>query len=146
MVLATWFGAGRLPVMPGTWGSLAALPLWWLLSSLDGLVYSGVIVGLSALAIYICEQAELAGGRPDAPEIVLDEVVGQVLALSVCSGSLGQILMGVFLFRGFDILKPFPCGWINTHLTGGLGIVLDDLVAGVYAGLSLAVLSRWLPL
>jgi len=146
LVAATWFGVGRLSYMPGTWGSLAALPLWWLLSSLNGLVYSGIIVGLTALAVCLCGQAEIALGRHDAPEIVLDEVVGQLIALAGCSGSLGQIMAGVFLFRGFDILKPWPISWVNNHMTGGLGIVLDDVLAGLLAGLGLAVLSRWLPL
>ncbi len=146
LVVATWFGVGRLPVMPGTWGSLAALPLWWLFSSLTGLVYSGLVVGLSALAIYFCDQAEIALGRQDAPAIVFDEVVGQLVALAGCSGSLWQIMVGVFLFRVFDILKPWPIGWVNVHMTGGLGIVLDDVLAGLLAGLCLAVLSRWLPL
>jgi len=146
VLLATWFGVGRLPLMPGTWGSLAALPLWWLLSPANGLVYSGIIVGLTALAIYSCGQAEIAIGRQDAPEIVFDEVVGQLIALAGCSGSLGQIMVGVFLFRSFDIFKPWPIGWVNDRLTGGLGIVLDDVLAGVGAGISLVVLSRWLPL
>ncbi|MGQ9922072.1 MAG: phosphatidylglycerophosphatase A family protein [Desulfobacca sp.] len=145
-IAATWFGVGRLPIIPGTWGSLAALPLWWLINALNGLVYSGIIVGLLALAIHCCGQAEIAIGRHDAPEIVLDEVVGQLIALAGCSGSLGQILAGVFLFRSFDILKPWPLSWVNDRMTGGLGIVLDDALAGLLAGLVLMVLSRWLPL
>ncbi len=146
LAAATWFGAGRLPYMPGTWGSLAALPLWWPLQFLPGMVFWGVVVGLSAAALHACEAAEIALGRQDAPEIVLDEVVGQVLTLGFADGSLGQVVMGVILFRGFDILKPFPAGWINGQLTGGVGILLDDVVAGLYAGLTLAVLSRCLPL
>lgn len=144
--LATCFGVGRLPYMPGTWGSLAALPLWWLLDSFNGLVYSGIIVGLIAVAIYFCGEAEIALGQHDTPVIVLDEVVGQLIALAGCSGSLGQIMVGVFLFRSFDILKPWPIGWVNNQVIGGLGIVLDDVLAGLFAGLGLALLCRWLPL
>ena len=132
--------------MPGTWGSLAALPFWWLLAPWGILIYGGVVVGLTAMAIYCCGLAEEVLGRHDAPEIVLDEVVGQLVALAGCSGSLGQIMVGVFLFRVFDILKPWPIGWVNNHMTGGLGIVLDDVLAGLLAGLGLAVFCRWLPL
>lgn len=144
VLLATWFGVGRLPGMPGTWGSLAALPLWWLLTSLSFWPYLGTVALLAGAAVFICGQAETTLARPDAPEIVLDEVVGQLMAWSGCTGSWGQVVLGVLLFRGFDILKPFPISWANTRVPGGLGIVLDDVLAGIGAGISLVVLSRWL--
>jgi phosphatidylglycerophosphatase A len=145
VLLATWFGVGRLPGMPGTWGSLAALPLWWLLSSLSCWPYLGAVALLAGAAVPLCGQAEATLARPDAPEIVLDEVVGQLVALTGCNGSAGQIVLGVLLFRGLDIVKPFPINWANERVPGGLGIVLDDVLAGMGAGLSLVVLSKWLP-
>lgn len=144
VLLATWFGVGHLPGMPGTWGSLAALPLWWLLASLSCWPYLGAVALLAGAAVPLCGQAEATLARPDAPEIVLDEVVGQLVALAACDGSWGQIVLGVLLFRGFDILKPFPIRWANDRVPGGFGIVLDDVLAGMGAGFSLVVLSRWL--
>jgi phosphatidylglycerophosphatase A len=146
VLAATWFGVGRLPFLPGTWGSAAALPLWWLLAQAGLAGYGALVLGLAAAAVPICGRAQKLLGRPDPPEIVLDEVVGQLLALAGASGSIGQIIGGVLLFRLFDIVKPFPIGWIDSRVAGGLGIVLDDVLAGVGAGISLVVLCQWLPL
>jgi phosphatidylglycerophosphatase A len=146
MLAATWFGVGRLPFLPGTWGSVAALPLWWLLAQAGLAGYGALVLGLAVGAVPICGRAQKLLGRPDPPEIVLDEVVGQLLALAGASGSIGQIIGGVLLFRLFDIVKPFPIGWIDSRVAGGLGIVLDDVLAGVGAGISLVVLCQWLPL
>lgn len=144
LFLATWFGTGYLPQMPGTWGSLAALPLWVLLQHLGALGYSLAVVLLGVAGIYLSGRAELYLHQADSPVIVIDEVVGQLIALAACPVNFSAVVVGVVLFRIFDIVKPFPIGLINARLAGGLGIVLDDVVAGIYAGLILCVLIKWI--
>ena len=146
LFLATWFGAGKLPFMPGTWGSLAALPLWWLLQPLSPLSYGLAVVLLGAAGIYLSSRAETCLQQADAPVIVIDEVVGQLICLAPCPVDWFAVGLGVVLFRLFDIFKPFPIGAINARLGGGLGIVLDDVVAGLYAGLVLLLLLKVMPL
>lgn len=144
LLLATWFRVGHLPHMPGTWGSLAALPLWWLLQPLSPLAYGLAVAFLGLASIYLCGRAELYLQQADSPVIVIDEVVGQLITLAACPVNAYAVGLGVVLFRLFDIFKPFPIGLIDARLHGGLGIVLDDVVAGLFAGLLLFVLIRWI--
>jgi phosphatidylglycerophosphatase A len=144
LLLATWFRVGHLPHMPGTWGSLAALPLWWLLQPLGPATYGMTVILLGIASIYLSGRAELYLQQPDSPVIVIDEVVGQLIALAGCPVSAWAVGLGVVLFRFFDIVKPFPIDHINARLHGGLGIVLDDIVAGLYAGLILFVFRQWI--
>ncbi len=135
--LATWFGAGLLPGAPGTWGSLAALPFAWLiLAELGpfGLLAAAAIVfalGLWASARYISGRED-----KDPAEVVIDEVAGQWLALTVAApGEAWHFAVGFVLFRLFDIAKTWPARRAERGLAGGLGIMTDDLVAGVYAAI-----------
>lgn len=144
LLLATWFRVGYLPHMPGTWGSLAALPLWWVLQPLAPPAYGLVVLLLVVGSIYLSGQAEILLQQQDSPAIVVDEVVGQLIALAGCPFNFYAVVLAVILFRGFDIFKPFPIGLINSRLHGGLGIVLDDIVAGMYAGLILVIMIKWM--
>jgi phosphatidylglycerophosphatase A len=144
LLLATWFGSGRLPYMPGTWGSLAALPLWWLLQPLSLGHYSLVVLLLALSSVYLSGRAEIIVQQADPPSIVIDEVVGQLIALAGCPPQVSAVALAVILFRLFDIVKPFPIGVINERWRGGLGIVLDDVLAGVFAGFLLIILRAWL--
>ncbi len=143
LLLATWFRVGYLPHMPGTWGSLAALPLWWLLQHLDPPAYGLVVLLLAVGSIYLSGRAEIFLQQKDSPAIVIDEVVGQLITLAGCPLDFFAVGLAVILFRIFDIFKPFPIGLINARLRGGLGIVLDDVVAGIYSGLILVILIKW---
>lgn len=144
LVLATWFGSGYLPYMPGTWGSLAALPLWWLLQPVSLSHYCLTVLLLGIGSIYLSGRAEALLQQADAPVIVIDEVVGQLIALAGCPRDMYAVGLAVVLFRLFDIVKPFPIGLINDRWRGGPGIVLDDVVAGIYAGLLLGILRTWI--
>lgn len=141
LAAATWGGVGYLPGMPGTWGSLAALPLWWLLSCLGFWGYGLALALLIAASIGITGRAQEYLG-PDHPAIVLDEVVGLLTALAWVPFTWPWVLMGLILFRLFDIWKPFPVKYCE-RLPGGWGITLDDLAAGLLARGVLAV-SIWL--
>jgi len=133
--LATWFGSGLLPKAPGTWGSLAALPFAWLILRYGGVWWLAAaalavfLVGWWASNIYV-----EATGSDDPGAIVIDEVAGQWIALlPAAHGVWWHWLVGFALFRAFDILKPWPVGWADRHVKRGFGVMLDDVIAGVYA-------------
>ena len=141
MLVATWFGVGFLPITPGSWGSLAALPFAWAITSLlggAGLAVAAAIafiVGWWAAAI-----VAKASAVEDPGSIVIDEVAAQWLVLLAAPPALLPYALAFLLFRIFDIWKPWPAGWAERHVKGGLGIMLDDLFAAVYAMISLVVL------
>jgi phosphatidylglycerophosphatase A len=147
VLLATAGGCGMVPFAPGTIGSLAALPVWWLwLADLAPLEQLGCVVLAALLAMWIVERACRAAGVGDASQIVLDEVVGQWWALLGAPKSVIAVLLGFALFRFFDIVKPPPVRWADRHLRGGLGVVADDLLAGVLAAFVLQLSVGWIEL
>lgn len=137
VMLATVGGVGYVPVASGTVGSLVALPLLPPLAALRGhspLAYAAVLVALVAVAVWSAGRAEAVFGGHDHSRIVIDEVAGLVVAGAFLPGTWGAAALAFVLFRAFDVLKPFPAGRIDGRVKGGLGVVGDDLVAGVYAG------------
>jgi phosphatidylglycerophosphatase A len=136
-LLVTWFYVGKLPKMPGTWGSLAALPLIWFLH--DKLALSmGIILCLFFLSwIGIARYIREFPNNTDPQEIVVDEVIGQWIALLFAPQTLAWFIAGFLLFRFFDIVKPFPVSWADdlkgSRCISSLGIVLDDVFAGLMA-------------
>jgi len=144
VLIATWFGAGLLPKLPGTWGSLAALPFAWAIAAATGPIGLAVAAGAAYLAglwasgIYLRRSGD---GDPGA--VVIDEVAGQWLALIPAALDPWLYLVGFLLFRAADILKPFPANWIDRRLGGAQGVMLDDIAAGLYAGAILYALSKW---
>lgn len=132
-MLATWFWIGRMPFAPGTWGSVAALPLAYILYLLGGgpAVLAGAVVaflvGWWATARYVTSPSD------DPKEVVIDEVAGQLLALSMVTPGIVEYIAGFALFRLFDIAKPWPVGWADKRVKGPLGVMIDDVLAGVYA-------------
>lgn len=130
LALATWGGAGYLPLMPGTWGTLAALPLWWLLAQLGPWGYGLGLAGLLGLALWVAGPAQDYLGRQDHPAIVVDEVVGLLITLAGVPLTWQSAALGVLIFRALDILKPFPIRWFSAG-SGGLEVVADDVAAGV---------------
>lgn len=143
-LLATWFGSGRLPKAPGTWGSAAALPVAWLLASWGGAVallgaaLGCTVIGWWAAAVYVRRT-----GIDDPKEVVVDEVAGQWLVLSAAPLDPLFYLVGFALFRLLDIWKPWPARWADRNVGGGLGVMLDDMLAAAYGALALAALMWW---
>lgn len=124
-------GLGYLPIAPGTFGTLAALPLWWLSSNWafgSQLLLTSV---LTLLAIWLAEQAERLNCSHDASSIVLDEVVGMLWASLALPWTWPMVLSAFVGFRLLDIGKPFPIGWLDRTVPGGLGVVIDDVCAGL---------------
>jgi len=133
MSLALWFGAGLLPKAPGTFGALAAVPLAVIMRYFSVLSVAGFLIVFIPLAIWASDRCEKLLGREDPKEVVIDEVAGFFLAIFLLPPSWLNLCLGFVLFRFFDIVKPFPIGWLDQKIKGGTGIVLDDLVAGIYA-------------
>lgn len=129
--LAFGFGSGLSPKAPGTVGTVAALPLYWLLAPQPLWIYSAIVLIAAVLGVWICHRASKALGVHDHPGIVWDEFVGLWIALWAVPFELPWIIAGFLLFRLFDIAKPWPIGWLDRQLGGGFGIMIDDVVAGV---------------
>jgi len=149
ILLATGFGAGLLRPAPGTWGTLAALPLIALLFWLP-LWPAWILLGvLCAVGVPLCSLAGERLGVSDHGGIVFDEIAGFALAALLAATGPLSLLACFLAFRFFDIVKPWPCSWADRSLGGGLGVMLDDLLAALYAALSVALASlavaTWLP-
>jgi phosphatidylglycerophosphatase A len=132
LVLSTWFGSGCLPIAPGTFGTLAAVPLILVLNNF-GIWYSAftllIVIGI---AVWSAGLTEDLLEKKDPSEIVIDEVAGFLLATALLPFSWLSLGLVFFLFRFFDILKPYPIKHLE-KLRGGIGIVMDDILAGLYA-------------
>jgi phosphatidylglycerophosphatase A len=138
-LLATGFGAGLAPFAPGTIGTLVGVVVCLIFSPLHWLFRLLIVIFLLVLAVYIAERAEQVYREKDDQRIVIDEIAGfQLTMLAVAITGL-HLLVGFVLFRIFDIWKPFPIRDLQ-KMPGGLGIVLDDVAAGIYAGVLMLLL------
>jgi len=140
--IACGLGSGLAPVAQGTFGSLAAIAPWLLLRQLSLPLYLLVLVLAFALGVWACNVGGRALGVDDHRSLVWDEFVGQWLALLpllLLPGPWWTIVLGFALFRLFDVWKPWPIGWLDRHLKGGLGVMADDVVAGLFAAIVLAL-------
>ena len=135
--LAFGFGAGAMPFAPGTFGTLVAVPLYLLARSLPLGGYLLLCAALFVIGVGVCRGAERDLGVHDHPGIVWDEITGYFVAMTAAPGGWPWVVAGFVAFRLFDILKPWPIRWADRRVGGGLGIMLDDLLAGIYAGLAL---------
>ena len=134
--LATGFYVGNIPLAPGTFGSLLGLPLCFFLTGMP--MPAAILAGLlfSGLAIWISDHAAKVLKRKDPGCIVIDEIAGLVVTLIGVPFQVTSIIIGFVLFRLFDILKPYPIRMIDRRLSGGVGIVADDLAAGLFANIA----------
>lgn len=142
--LAFGFGTGLAKKAPGTWGTLAGLAVMPLLYQLPLQLALLFIVLASIFGVWLCGRVAEDLGVPDHGGIVWDEMVGIWLTLILLPNSLVWWVLGFILFRILDILKPWPISWLDRHVAGGLGIMLDDILAGIIAGLLLLGLSSML--
>ena len=141
--VAFGFGSGLAPIAPGTFGTLAAVPLYLLASSLEKPIYLGLTLLLFLVGVWICGRCEQALGIEDHSGIVWDEIVGFFIAMTGVPVSLAAVASGFALFRLFDVFKPWPIGFLDRRIHGGLGIMLDDAFAGAYAWLGLCLLRGY---
>jgi phosphatidylglycerophosphatase A len=147
--IATFFGVGYCPVASGTAGSAAGVALFVALSRLSPLLYLLTCIALVFLGIWAAEEFGRQSGTHDDSRIVIDEVAGQLLTLvplvlSGRSGSVPLVVTGFVLFRLFDVWKPGPVRWLERNLSGGAGVVMDDVLAGVFAATVLGAIAwKW---
>ena len=130
LVIAFGLGTGLSARAPGTFGTLLAIPLWWALSAVDPVVYLLIAGCAFVFGVWICDRAVARLARHDHPGIVIDEIVGFLVALAAVPLNLGWLIAAFVLFRFFDIVKPWPISWLDREVRGGLGVMLDDLAAG----------------
>ena len=143
-LLALGFGSGAAPKAPGTWGTLAAVLIYWPLSQLSPEHYLLMLLVTSVMGIYICGQTARDLGVHDHGSIVWDEFVGFWITMFAAPVGWVWVVVGFVLFRFFDIIKPWPISWIDKNITGGFGIMLDDVIAGVMAAGVLQGIAWWL--
>ncbi len=142
-LLAFGLGSGAIRRAPGTWGSLAAIPLWGLFFWLPPLAYWLVVVAAFLVGIWLCGRTADDLKVHDHGGIVWDEFVGMWIALALIPGSISGLLLAFVLFRFFDVLKPWPISWFDRRMPGGLGIMFDDVLAGAMALGCLYLAQNW---
>lgn len=144
--LSLGLGLGAIPWAPGTFGTLLGIPLYLLLQSAPLWLYCGVLLLLFAVGAWCAHYTARALGQHDHGAIVIDEVLGFLIAMIAAPAGWGWIVAGFLLFRLFDIWKPWPIRWADRHVHGGIGIMLDDVIAGIYAAIVLQGVAWWLML
>jgi phosphatidylglycerophosphatase A len=140
VLLASWGPCGYAPVAAGTFGTLGAIPLYLALSRLPPLGYAAATLAVAGLAMVAAERAGRYWGVPDASPIVIDEVAGYLLTMTLVPFSWPAVAAGFVLFRIFDVLKPWPASAFD-RMKSGFGVVMDDLAAAVYAWAALRLLQ-----
>lgn len=143
-LLALGFGSGLAPVAPGTAGTLVAIPVYLLLQPLAPSVYLSLVAALFIAGIPMCAFTAKRLGVHDHSGIVWDEVVGYLVTMAFAPVGWLWVVAGFVLFRIFDVAKPWPIKWLDRQVHGGFGIMLDDLVAGVFAAALLQLLVVYL--
>lgn len=131
--LALGFGSGLSPIMPGTCGTIAAIPIYLMICYLPTTYYLTIFIIMTIAGFWLCGVTSKHLKTYDHPSIVWDEIVGYLLTMFAIPVAWNWIIIGFVLFRVFDIWKPWPIGWMDKHIRNGIGIVVDDLMAAIYA-------------
>lgn len=137
LAIATFFGLGYSPFAPGTVGSLGAIILYLALAGLPWYFYLAACFIIFALACYSAQAVQDATGIEDPSLVVIDEVIGYLVAMFMLPDSAGYIVAAFFIFRALDITKPWPASYFDKKVQNGFGIVLDDVAAGIYTNIIL---------
>jgi len=140
LLLATGFGVGYSPIAPGTLGTLLTIPIFLFLSFIPFPLYELTLVTFFLLSSWISEQTQIYLGKRDDPRIVIDEMMGYLITMLWLPRTFVFVILGFFLFRFFDIVKPPPIRLME-RAKGGYGVVLDDVIAGIYSNIVLQIIS-----
>lgn len=144
-LVATWFGVGLMPIASGTWGSLAALPVGWVVDLYAGRIGLLVAMLLTFIAGTWASEIVVRRGRVQDPGlIVVDEVAGMLLTLAFTPLTWWGFAIAFVTFRVADVVKPFPANWCDTHVHGGFGVMLDDIAAAVHSGITTWLLTEYI--
>jgi phosphatidylglycerophosphatase A len=139
LILSSWFGVGLIPVASGTFGTLAAVPFVAVFKYPGGVSESVFLILLTLLAFWSSHTSQKRLAKDDPSEVVIDEAAGFCVSVFMAPFTFLSLSLGFLFFRFFDILKPFPIGMVDRKVKGGLGIVLDDLIAGVFANICVRI-------
>ena len=142
--LAFGFGSGLAKWAPGTFGTLAAIPVYLLLVQLPWLWYGAITLLAFYIGIRICQVTSDDLKVHDFSGIVWDEFVGFWITMFLIPLDWKWVILGFILFRFFDIVKPWPIGYLDKRVHGGLGIMIDDVIAGIFANICLQIILRFL--
>jgi phosphatidylglycerophosphatase A len=145
--IATLFSVGRISRAPGTLATLVTLPIWWALAQAGPVIYMAVVVLLFPLGVLAAQVYEEQSGRHDSKEIVIDEVVGFLITMTWLPLTWQSAVMGFILFRALDIFKPPPIGLLDKRVQGGLGVMVDDVAAGIIGSIVMQLIytqTNWL--
>ncbi len=139
--LAFGFGSGLAPFAPGTFGTLAAIPLYLLLQNVSLPIYLTLVAAVCIVGIWICDSSSKSLGVHDHSGIVWDEFAGYFVTMIAAPTGWLWVLIGFALFRLFDIWKPWPISVLDEKVHGGLGIMLDDILAGIFSLVCLQIVA-----
>lgn len=140
--IAFGFGSGAIPIAPGTFGTLLAIPFYLAIQHLSNLNYLIVITIITILSCWLCEKVSREIAADDHQGMCIDEFVGFLVTMFAAPIGWQWILIGVILFRIFDIWKPQPIRYLDEHIHGGIGMILDDVAAGVFSAIIIQILAR----
>ncbi len=144
-LFSTGFYTGYFPIAPATFSTLTlGIAVYLLISHLNTYLYGLITLSLLFIAIWLSDKSEKIFNKKDCSHIVIDELVGFLITMFLLPFNWLYIVLGFFIFRFFDIVKPPPANFFNNRKKGGLDVVLDDVIAGIYSNLSLQVLHYWL--
>jgi len=135
--IATGCYSGKLPLAPGTWGTAVGVLFYWFIGWMPTLAYCATVLAFIFLAVWASEHAARIYKKKDPQVVVIDEIAGYLVTMAFHKPTLSLMIAGFVLFRLFDIIKPPPARWFERSFPGGKGIVYDDLVAGIYANITL---------
>ncbi|MCK5725523.1 MAG: phosphatidylglycerophosphatase A [Thiotrichaceae bacterium] len=144
--LAFGFGTGLSPIAPGTVGTLAAIPIYLLIQPLPLIAYLLICLVVSLFGIWLCGRSQDELNLHDPGGIVWDEIAGYLITMILAPPGWLWIVLGFIFFRIFDIWKPWPIRWIDSKVEGGLGVMLDDIIAAVFALVALQLCVYFIPL
>lgn len=147
LLIATFFNIGRVSKAPGTVATLATIPLWWLLAQTGPIIYMVTVLILVPVGIVAAEAYESQSDHHDAKEIVIDEVVGFLITMTWLPMTWQSLVLGFIIFRFLDIVKPPPIRQLDQRVQGGVGVMADDIVAGLIGSLLLQLIytqTSWL--
>jgi phosphatidylglycerophosphatase A len=139
--IAFGFGSGTLPFAPGTFGTLMAIPFYLAMQSLSHLSYFILLIFITVGSMWLCDTVSKEIEVHDHPGMCLDEIVGYLVTMFAAPSGLLWVMLGFILFRIFDILKPWPIRFMDEKIKGGFGMVIDDVMAGIYSLIILRILS-----
>lgn len=139
--IAFGFGSGAIPVAPGTFGTLIAIPFYLALCNLPIALYVLIVIAIAIASAWVCDRVSREIQIHDHQGMCIDEVVGYLVTMAGAPHGWLWVVLGFGLFRLFDIWKPWPINYIDAHVTGGFGMILDDVLAGVYSVIFLKLLS-----